>query len=44
MVLVGLAEPPTAILAVNDMVAIGAVMAIQEKEIQAPKEMSVIGF
>jgi len=44
MVLVGLAEPPTAILAVNDMVAIGAVLAIQEKEIQIPKEMSVIGF
>src|SRR5438270_7940293 len=28
MALLGLAEPPTAILAVNDMVAIGAVLAV----------------
>ena len=35
---------PTAIMAVNDMVAIGAMMALQEHKIDLPSEMSIIGI
>jgi LacI family transcriptional regulator len=36
--------PPTAVLAVNDMVAIGAVLALQEHDVRVPEQVSVIGF
>lgn len=42
--LLALRNRPTAILAVNDMVAIGAILAFQEQGVEIPKEMSVIGF
>lgn len=35
---------PTAILAVNDMVAVGAMIALQENGVSVPKEMSIVGF
>ncbi len=37
-------DPPTAILAVNDMVAIGAVLALQEHGVRIPEQVSVVGF
>ena len=37
-------QRPTAILAVNDMVAIGAILALQEQNIEIPRQMSIIGF
>jgi LacI family transcriptional regulator len=35
---------PTAIVAVNDMVAIGAMMALQEHGVSIPEEMSIVGI
>jgi DNA-binding LacI/PurR family transcriptional regulator len=35
---------PTAIVAVNDMVAIGAMMALQEHGLTLPDDMSIIGI
>jgi LacI family transcriptional regulator len=35
---------PTAIMAVNDMVAIGAMMAFQENGVSVPEDMSIIGI
>ena len=35
---------PTAIMAVNDIVAIGALMAFQEHGVSIPEEMSIVGF
>ena len=37
-------EPPTAIFASNDMMAIGAIKAIQSRGIQVPDAMSVMGI
>ena len=39
-----LAEPPTAIFAANDLLALGAMQAIQKKNFHIPKDFSVIGF
>lgn len=35
---------PTAIFAVNDMVAIGALIALQESGVKIPEEISIVGF
>ncbi len=35
---------PTAIIAVNDMVAIGAMIALQEHGVSIPDEISIVGF
>ena len=39
-----LAEPPTAIFAANDLLALGAMQAIQKKNFHIPENFSVIGF
>ncbi|RYE09719.1 MAG: LacI family transcriptional regulator [Hyphomicrobiales bacterium] len=43
-VLLGLGAPPTAILAANDLAAIGAIHRLDEMGISVPKDMSVVGF
>lgn len=37
-------EPPTAIFAFNDMMAIGALQVLHEHEMRVPEDMAVIGF
>ena len=39
-----LPERPTAFLAVNDETAIGALLAFQEAGLQAPRDLSLVGF
>ncbi len=39
-----LAKPPTAIFAANDLLALGAMQAIQKKNFHIPEKFSVIGF
>lgn len=40
----GLEEPPTAIFAVNDHIALQLCEVLQERKILVPQEMSVVGF
>lgn len=42
--LLDLPEPPTAIVAVNDLLAIGAIQAAQERSLQVGKDISITGF
>ena len=42
--LLALDEIPTAIFLANDMMAIGAINAIQEKGLRVPEDVSVVGF
>ncbi len=42
--LLALEEPPTAIFAFNDMMAIGALQAIRQHGLRAPEDISVVGF
>lgn len=42
--LLALAEPPTAIFAFNDEMAIGAMQAARERGLRVPDDISVIGF
>lgn len=42
--LLALPDPPTAVFACNDMMAIGAMHAIHEAHLQIPKDISIIGF
>jgi DNA-binding LacI/PurR family transcriptional regulator len=37
-------QPPTAILAANDLMAIGAMKALQERGLSIPRDISVVGF
>lgn len=39
-----LVKPPTAIFAANDLLALGAMQAIQKKNFHIPEDFSVIGF
>ena len=42
--LIGLKDPPTAIFAASDEMAVGAIQVCLESGINVPREMSVIGF
>jgi LacI family transcriptional regulator, galactose operon repressor len=42
--LLALDEPPTAVFAVNDLAAAGAVRAIHESNWRVPRDISIIGF
>lgn len=44
MKLLSLNEPPTAVVAANDLIAIGAMEAIAEKGLKIPEDISVTGF
>ncbi|HTT89738.1 MAG TPA: LacI family DNA-binding transcriptional regulator [Acidimicrobiales bacterium] len=39
-----LPEPPTGLVTINDMYAIGAIAAAQERGVAVPKDVSVVGF
>ena len=40
----GMSKPPTAIFAVTDLAAIGAMKAMEEKKIKVPDNISIVGF
>lgn len=42
--LLALPEPPTAVFAMNDVMAIGAMLALEDEHIRVPEEMAVIGY
>lgn len=42
--LLGLPDPPTAVVAVDDLVAIGALRAAKERGVAIPQQVAVIGF
>jgi LacI family transcriptional regulator len=42
--LLDLAEPPTAIFAFNDQLAIGAMQAALERGLRVPESLSIVGF
>ena len=42
--LMGLPEPPTAIFAFNDAIAIGALHAAHARGLQVPDDLSIVGF
>ncbi len=44
MNLLGLPEPPTAIFAASDMLAIGAMSAARKMSLKVPSDLSIIGF
>ncbi len=42
--MLGLADPPTAIFACNDLMAVGALCAVHEAGLHVPDDVSVIGY
>ena len=42
--LLDLPQRPTAVFAVNDLAAVGAIRAIEEAGLQVPRDISIIGF
>ncbi len=42
--LLSLAEPPTAVFACNDLMAVGVISAATEMGLRVPEELSVVGF
>ncbi|WP_128379173.1 LacI family DNA-binding transcriptional regulator [Streptomyces cavernae] len=43
-VLLDLAEPPTAVFAASDQMALGAIEALRRRGLRVPEDMSVVGF
>jgi len=43
-ILLSLADPPTAVFACNDLMAIGAMHAVHEQNLTIPDQVSIIGF
>jgi DNA-binding LacI/PurR family transcriptional regulator len=44
LLLLDLAEPPTAVVAVSDKAAVGAYRAIHERGLAIPRDISIVGF
>ncbi|MEV2253968.1 LacI family DNA-binding transcriptional regulator [Streptomyces sp. NPDC050147] len=42
--LLGLAEPPTALFAASDQMALGAIEALRRRGLRVPEDLSVVGF
>jgi LacI family transcriptional regulator len=42
--LLDLAEPPDAVFAANDLMAIGAIMACKQRQVHVPSQVAVMGF
>ncbi len=42
--LLGLSEPPTAVFATSDQMALGAIEALRRRGLRVPQDMSVVGF
>jgi DNA-binding LacI/PurR family transcriptional regulator len=42
--LLALKQPPTAIFAISDLMAIGAMCAVQQAGVEVPREMAIAGF
>lgn len=42
--LLALSRPPTAVFAVNDLAAVGAIRAIDEAGLRVPEDISIVGF
>jgi len=42
--LLDMEEPPTAVFACNDLLAIGAIQGARERGLQLPQQLSVVGF
>lgn len=42
--LLDLPQPPTAVFAVNDLAAVGAIQAIEDAGLQSPRDISIVGF
>ncbi len=42
--LLALPEPPDAIVAASDMMAVGAIVAIEEAELRVPEDIAVVGY
>jgi LacI family transcriptional regulator len=42
--LLAMADPPTAILCANDLLALGAIHELRSRELSVPKDVAVVGF
>ncbi|MFQ6066492.1 MAG: LacI family DNA-binding transcriptional regulator [bacterium] len=43
-VLLGRSRPPTAVIAFNDVMAVGAIRAVEEEGLSIPEDISLVGF